>query len=58
MCYVILIRGIGVALAGRALWEKGKGMHVRRDSVEGIVFAVFAGGEGAPVERRGARQDN
>jgi hypothetical protein len=27
-------------------------MHVRRDSVEGIVWAVFAGGEGAPVEER------
>jgi hypothetical protein len=29
-----------------------------RDSVEGIVWAVPAGGEGAPVEGRGARQDN
>jgi hypothetical protein len=29
-----------------------------RDSVEGIVWAVPAGGEGAPVERPGARQDN
>jgi hypothetical protein len=26
--------------------------------VEGIVWAVPAGGEGAPVEGRGARQDN
>jgi hypothetical protein len=29
-----------------------------RDSVEGIVWAVPAGNEGAPVEVRGARQDN
>jgi hypothetical protein len=28
------------------------------DSVEGIVWAVPAGGEGAPVEGRDARQDN
>jgi hypothetical protein len=29
-----------------------------RDSLELIVWAVPAGGEGAPVEGRGARQDN
>jgi len=33
-------------------------LPVIRDSVEGIVWAVPAGGEGAPVEGRGARQDN
>jgi hypothetical protein len=31
---------------------------VIRDSVEWIVWAVPAGSEGAPVEGRGARQDN
>ena len=31
---------------------------VIRDSVEGVVWAVPAGGEGASVEGRGARQDN
>jgi hypothetical protein len=33
-------------------------LPVIRDSVGGIVWAVPAGGEGAPVEGRGARQDN
>ena len=32
--------------------------RVIRDSVEGIVWAVPAGSEGAPVEGRGVRQDN
>jgi hypothetical protein len=29
-----------------------------RDSVEGIVWAIPAGGEGAPIEGQGARRDN
>jgi hypothetical protein len=45
----------------KAMDPAGKRESIRAlipDSVEGIVWAVPAGSEGAPVEGRGTRQDN
>jgi hypothetical protein len=39
-------------------WGVDRQSVLRLDSVEGVVWAVPAGGEGAPVEGWGARQDN
>jgi hypothetical protein len=45
-------------LAARRPPRKRAEDRLRRDSLEGIVWAVPAGGECAPVEGPGARQDN
>jgi hypothetical protein len=47
-----------LTLSGMTVANWGSAYAIMRDSVGGIVWAVPSGGEGAPVEGRGARQDN